>query len=216
MRILLGYLFTYIYIFFILISADKLKRKYKLSVEFSRKYVHVFVSFAWIIMIYFFHSSWHLMIPPITFVILNYISYKNNLFSAMERINNKSLGTVYYPISMLILSIITVLNSDFTASFGIGLFIMAIGDGLAPYFGSIKQKYKFNNNKTILGIITVFVSALFISVIFSNIYNLPLNIFDVLIISISSSILEFVGLKGYDNLLLPLGSAIISYLLIVF
>lgn len=214
MNIFLGYLFTYIYIFFIIFFAKYIKEKFYLSEEFSRKMVHIFVSFAWIIMIHYFSNTWHLVVPPITFIILNYISYKKNIFSAIERKNNDSFGTVYYPISMTILSTITILDLNFIAPYGIGLFCMAIGDGFAPYFGSKYKSFKFINNKTIFGIFIVFISALFISIIFSNIYNLPFNIYDAFIIAIFSSIFEFIGLKGLDNLFLPIGSAIVAYILL--
>ena len=104
---------------------------------------------------------------------------KKNLFSVMERkLNNNSLGTVFYPISMFVLSILAIIDSKFIAPFGIGLFCMAIGDGLAPFFGENKNNFKFSNKKTLQGSFVVFISSVIIIILFSIIYNLPLNYFD--------------------------------------
>ncbi|MDD3341453.1 MAG: hypothetical protein PHN72_04630 [Bacilli bacterium] len=219
MQILLGYIFTYLFIFGILLFTDILKKKTKCTDETSRKIVHIFVSFTWIIMIYFFKNTWHLLIPPITFVILNYISYKKNIFKMMERTESPSLGTVYYPISMVLLSILTIIDIRFIAPYGIGLFCMAIGDGLAPYFGQKFKSYKFkifSNQKTLYGTLTVFLCSLLIINLFTFYYHLPLSVVEIILLSLFSALLEWIGTKGLDNLFLPVGIALLSYLFILF
>lgn len=220
MKILLGYIFVYAYLFGLLLLIGILQKKANLSSESSRKLVHIFVSFTWFIMICFFGYTWHIIIPPITFVILNYISYKKGIFSMMERNDkeNDSLGTVYYPISVLILSILTIIDNRFVAPYGIGLFCMAFGDGLAPFFGQRYRSYKFkifNSEKTLFGILTVFTCSLIISTVFALYYNLHISILELLLIAVMSALLELIGTKGIDNLLLPIGTAIITYLLII-
>jgi len=221
MKILLGYILVYTYLFGLLFVVDLLQKKTKCSIEVSRKLVHIFVSVTWIIMIHFFGYTWHLVVPPITFVILNYVSYKKDIFSAMERHDkkNNSMGTVYYPISVLVLSVLTVIDNDFIAPYGIGLFCMAFGDGLAPFFGQRYKSYKFkifNANKTLFGTLTVFICSIIVVVIFSLYYSLPITLFEIFIVAISGTILELVGKKGIDNLLLPIGTAIVTYLLILY
>ena len=221
MKIVLGYALTYIYIFGVLLLTNILKKKKNYSDETSRKIVHVLVTFNWIIMIYFFSDTWHLIIPPVTFLILNYISYKKDIFKVMELNDkkNNSLGTVYYPISTIILSVLTVIDSRFIAPYGIGMFCMGLGDGLAPYFG---HKFKshvfriFGHEKTLYGSLTVFIFSILASIIFTLYFNLPLTIIEIIVISFIGSVLELIGVKGLDNLFLPLGTAILSYLFIIF
>ena len=83
MNIFLGYLFTYIYVFFILIILGILKSKKIIKEQTSRKLVHILMGFTWIIMNYFFKISIHMIILPITMVLFNYISYKFNIMKSM-------------------------------------------------------------------------------------------------------------------------------------
>lgn len=221
MKILFGYVFTYFFIFGVLFITSLLKRKLNCSDETSRKIVHIFVSFTWIIMIYFFGDSWHLIVPPATFVILNYLSYKKDTFKMIERKNKSkaSLGTVYYPISMVILSILTIIDKRFIVPYGIGMFCMAFGDGLAPYFSQKYKSYEFKIlglKKTVSGTLTVFLCSLLVILAFTLCFNAPLSILAIIIISLSASILELIGTEGLDNLTLPIGTAILSYLFIIF
>ena len=220
MKILFGYVFTYIYIFSILFLIDILKKKFKCSEETSRKLIHILVSLSWIIMFYCFENTWHLMIPPITFVILNYISYKKDLFSMMERKDKSknSFGTVYYPMSMVVLSICSMVDKRFLLPCGIGMFCMAFGDGLAPYFGQKFKSYAFKllgNSKTLFGSLTVFICSLIVAIIFSLLFNLNFGISEILLISLCSTIFELIGIKGLDNIILPIGVAIVSYIFII-
>ena len=83
MNIFLGYLFTYIYVFFILIILGILKSKKIIKEQTSRILVHILMDFTWIIMNYFFKISIHMIILPITMVLFNYISYKFNIMKSM-------------------------------------------------------------------------------------------------------------------------------------
>ncbi len=83
MNIFLGYLFTYIYVFFILIILGILKSKKIIKEQTSRILVHILMGFTWIIMNYFFKISIHMIILPITMVLFNYISYKFNIMKSM-------------------------------------------------------------------------------------------------------------------------------------
>ena len=43
----------------------------------------------------------------ITFVVINYLSYKKNIIKVMERDEQDGLGTVYYAVALLILAIVS-------------------------------------------------------------------------------------------------------------
>lgn len=65
MNILLGYLLTYIYVFLILILLGILKSKKRIKEQTSRKLVHILMGFTWLIMVYFFKNSIHMIILPL-------------------------------------------------------------------------------------------------------------------------------------------------------
>ena len=206
--IIKGYLFTYLYIFLI-IGLSTLFYK-KGSGTLTRKIIHIGVSFCYVIFINYFKNSIHILIPPFTFIILNYISYKKDLFKAME--GKKSLGTVYYSISVFIMCLITYFNESFYPYFGIGLFIMAFGDGFAEIIGHLSNK-RIYKNKTLLGSLTLFIISIIVLIIFNNIFSLNYGIITILIIALVSALIECISNKGLDNLTLPLVSSLISYLL---
>lgn len=209
--ILQGYIFTYLYILLILFITYFLSEKIKIKKIITRKIVHIGVTFCWIIMNYFFKCTIHMIIPPITFIILNYVSYKKSLFKGME--NNNSLGTIYYPISVLIMALLTYFNNDLSPAYAIGLFCMGLGDGFAPLVAGFLKSKKIINNKTVTGTLTVLIISILVALIFNLYFNLDFNIFKIIIIGISAAIIELVGVKGLDNLYLPLGIFLVVYIL---
>lgn len=213
MKIFYGYLATYSYLITILIIFSILHKKKKIKDNTSRKLVHILVGFSWIIMIYFFKTSIHLVIPPLSFMFLNYYSYRKNLIKCMEK-RNKSKGTIYYALSFTILAFLTYLNPKFLTAYGIGVLTMALGDGIAPFLGSKFPKNHIGaTTKTYIGSFAIFLIAIILSLIFNNIYMLQFRLIDYIIIGLSASLLELIGDK-YDNLTLPIGLSLISYLLI--
>lgn len=213
MKIFYGYLATYSYLITILIIFSILHQKEKIKDNTSRKLVHILVGFSWIIMIYFFKTSIHLVIPPLSFMFLNYYSYRKNLIKCMEK-KNKSKGAIYYALSFTILAFLTYLNPKFLTPYGIGVLTMTLGDGIAPFLGSKFPKNHIGaTTKTYIGSFAIFLIAISLSLIFNNIYMLQFRLIDYIIIGLSASLLELIGDK-YDNLTLPIGLSLISYLLI--
>ena len=208
MRILLGYLLTFGWVFLMLGLTMVLKKATNADDEVSRKIIHVSVAFAWIPMYFCFGSTWHLPVPTAVFILLNYVSYKKNLFSAMERTDEskKSLGTVYYAVSMTVMAICSVLRPACIIPYGIASFCMALGDGFAPIFGSIKKgNRKLLGSRTLYGSASVFVICFVVIIVMSTVFSLGLGIVKALIIAAAATLLELVGVKGFDNLTLPLG-----------
>lgn len=211
MAIVLGYILTYTYLVIVLIGISFLQKKLNLKTEISRKLIHILVGFSWIIMAHYFKTSIHLIVPPLSFIVINYIIYKKDILAAMK--NNNSKGTIYYALSFTILSIITVIKKEFLPFYGIGVFSMSIGDGLAPIVSQKHNKYKIGkSNKTYVGSVTICLSSFIILLIFSNLYHLEINLIKTVFLSLCGAILELVG-KELDNLTLPIGLSAISYLL---
>lgn len=213
MNILYGYILTFLYIFSILFAVSYLKRVIKVESIVFRKLIHIFVGFSWFIMQYFFKDSYHLLIPPLAFVFFNYLSYKKNLISCMEN-NQQSKGTIYYALSFLVLAFITVLNSEFLPFYGLGVLTMALADGIAPFVGFKFSKFKIGNSqKTYVGSLSVIFISLMLILVFNKIYYLELTLLKMIIISFLAGVLEFLDYKHSDNLTLPIGVSVISYLL---
>lgn len=217
MKIALGYLLTFGWVFLILLAIQKLKQDRGLSDETSRKIVHIGVGFAWIPMVLCFGATWHLAVPTAVFIVLNAVSYRQNLFTAMERSDEsrRSLGTVYYAVSMTLMALWTLRFPDALPAYGAGLFCMALGDGLAPIFGSIRRgNRRLLGSRTLYGSLCVFVVCLLVLTVFTLLWQLPLSPLKILGIATAGVLLELVGVRGYDNLTLPLGVCLLTWLLI--
>lgn len=200
----LGIVVSYLYIGFVLVGAKLFEEK-----EMARKFIHIMLGNWWFIAMYFFTNVWFAIFVPITFIIINYVSYKQDLIKVMEREQQDGLGTVYYAITLLILVIM---------SFGIyqkpqfGLIpnlIMAYGDGFAAVVGKlVKSKiYQIGETKkSIAGSFTMFmISFIFIIgyLIFKQIFIFWQIILIGFIMAIVVTIIEAISVKGIDNISVP-------------
>lgn len=216
----LGILVSYVYIALVIVGGKIFAKKGK---EASRKFIHIMLGNWWLIAMYYFTNVWFAAFVPATFVIINYLSYKKDLIKVMEREKKDGLGTVYYALSLLILTIV---------SFGIykkpslGLapcLVMAYGDGLAAIIGKkIKSKtYKIGDTtKSIAGSFTMFTIALLVigayllfqhgPVIFWR--NAHWSLVTIMMAYCMTSI-EAVSIKGTDNITVPLGTLLMLILI---
>ena len=216
--ILLGYVLTFGWVFLVLVLTLVLKKKTGADDEISRKIVHVAVAFAYIPMYFFLRGSWHFVVPTAVFIVLNAVSYRRNLFAAMERSdeNKKSLGTVYYAVSMTVMGALCVLVPRCLPCYAMGAFCMALGDGFAPVFGAIRPgNRRLLGERTLYGTLSVFVICLIVAAVISAVFRMGLPAWAVGLIALAAAALELIGRRGLDNLTLPLGVFLLSTLLML-
>lgn len=210
---ILGIVLSIAYIFLIIFISSLVSKNHS---EISRKIVHIGVCNWWIIVIIFFENVWLASIVPLLFCIINYISYKKDIFKSMERDDKKSLGTVYYAISCLVLTLISFLWFNNKMYAGIGLFAMGYGDGLAALIG---QKFKskeynvFGCKKTVLGSVTMFVVTFIAISVLLAAYN-KFSIIPVLGLSAFATFVEAFSMYGIDNLTVPILTTILAYFIV--
>ncbi len=219
MKILLGYVFTFGWVFLMLAVAALAKKLFRAGDELARKMVHVSVAFTWLSMYFCFGQSWHLLVPTALITVLNYISCRTGLLSMMERHDSekKSYGTFYYALSMFAMSVFSVVDYRCMIPYGMGLFCMALGDGFAPCFGTIKRgnRHFFGGKRSLYGCAAVFVICGAVLSIFNAAFGLGLEWWKLLIIAWGATVFELVGVKGTDNLTLPLGVFALSCLFVL-
>lgn len=206
MKNVIGIVISYVFVALIIIAAKFFEKAGK---EASRKFIHIMLSNWWFIAMYFFDNFIFASIVPLSFVVINYISYKKNLISVMEREDGKQdgLGTVYYAISLFLISVFT---------FGIikkpeiglcAILIMGYGDGLAAVIGQSIESFKYkigNTEKSLAGSSAMFIVSFIIIGIFLCSISSPLWFVKSLILSIILTIVEAFSIKGTDNLLVPI------------
>lgn len=208
---IIGVIVSIIYIGIILLTSKLVEKK---GEEASRKYIHIMLSNYWIIVVMFFDSILYASILPAVFVVINSISYKFNLIKSMEREKNDGLGTVYYAISLLILSIFTMYIKNPIIGLS-GVLVMGYGDGFAAILGKkIKSKeFKvFGSTKTVAGSITMLIISLIIIIPVFMYLKIDMFVLKAIITAILATILEFVSIKGLDNITVPVVVSVLTYI----
>lgn len=216
---LFGILVSVLFIGIVMLSAKLFEKSGK---EASRKFIHIMLSNWWIIAMVFFDNMWWASALPAIFVIINYLSLKKDLIKVMEREegddNRDSFGTVYYAISLLILSIATFGPWIHNPLIGLcGIIVMGYGDGLAAVIGkSVKSKeFKIGSSKkTVAGCLTMFAVTLIVMAGFLNFMQADYWWLKAILVAGLMTMVEAVSVKGTDNLTVPLITSLLAFFMI--
>lgn len=206
MKNVLGIIMSYVFIAIVIVAAKFFEKAGK---EASRKFIHIALANWWFIAMYFFDNVICLSIVPLSFVVINYISYKKDLISVMERSeeDKDGLGTVYYALALLILSIYT---------FGIikrpeiglcSILIMGYGDGMAAIIGKSIDSFKYkigDATKSLAGSATMLFISFLISAIFLCYVGVNLWMLKAIVVALCVTVAEAVSVKGTDNITVPI------------
>lgn len=214
---ILALILSFTLVVIVIIASTFLQKAQVLSEEGARKFIHIGVSNWWFLVIYLFDNIYVALIPPVIFIILNYISYRMNLIKSMERDGKGNLGTVYFPISLLLLVIasFTFMNPFIGA---VGILVLGYGDGMAAIFGKHFGKKRFANGKSFIGSLAMFVASALVTLILAVTYaSMPFYsiVSFVLIIAVVATITELITPWGLDNILIPVIVSLVAYLLLL-
>jgi phytol kinase len=139
-RDLVGLLVSYGYAFGLLFIVESVGRRLKWPQYLTRKLVHIGAGM-WIWGILFLFDTWTIgLIPFATFIVLNYLFYRFQLFKAMDAADS-SPGTVYFAISITLLFALLWRKGgpvDRVPVAAAAVMAMTWGDGLASIVG---QRY---------------------------------------------------------------------------
>ncbi|MBG0762817.1 hypothetical protein IY230_04235 [Acholeplasma laidlawii] len=218
MHILYYLLSSYGFIGLMIGLSTILSKKGIIGEEGSRKFIHIGVSNWYFIALIFMQDPSDILItliPPVSFIVLNYISYKTNLIKSMERNGKGNLGTVYYPISLTILIFFSfyVLNNAYIGL--LGVMIMGYGDGLAAVFGKKYGTKDIGHGKTVVGVVTMFIVSLIAGSLIIIYSNSLMRLWIALAVAVFATLTEYLTPKGLDNLSVPLGASFMYYLLLL-
>ena len=98
----------------------------------NRKIIHITVGLAVAFTPYFFTHNHQPVLLALIFLIINFFSQRNNLLKSFHNIERESYGTIFYPISYLLLAL---LFWDYSNHITISFLILAIADPLASIIG---------------------------------------------------------------------------------
>lgn len=210
-----GLAVSYLFVFGILGFAGLLLRTGLVSSFTSRKIVHIGVSHWWFIAVYFFEHTFIAVIGPLSFVALNYISYRKHLFAAMEDPEHeKNLGTVYFPIALLILVLWSWAGELSFTQGGVAMAALGYGDGLAALAGRKLGHTSFQapgGHKTFVGVAVMMVAVFSVSAFLIAGANTGAPVLLTAgIIALVATSTEIMTPWGLDNLTIPLVTAMVT------
>ena len=187
--------------------------------EITRKLVHIFIGFEWIILYHYHGATYHFLIVCLTFLALLLVSYKKKLLKMISSDGDNAPGTVYYAVSMSIMAFASLFDTRFILPFGVAVFVTSLGDGFAGLLGGLVKRHNptIHKQKTLVGAVANFVLSTVAALVFMIAFeDMGLTPAHCLVIGALSAGIELICGFGLDNIVLPLSVGAFAYLSTVF
>ncbi|MGA9349638.1 MAG: phosphatidate cytidylyltransferase [Anaerolineae bacterium] len=212
----LALIISYVYVFAMIGVGEGLRQWRGYSTEFTRKFIHIAVGLWAFGMVLLFQHWYFAIIPPLSFVLLNYISYRGEIFKSVETGEKGNLGTVYFPISFAIIICLLWERPNLLVA---SLMPMAWGDGLAAVLGRRYGQRKYSilgSTRSMEGSLVMFLFS-WVSVFLALLLLPPLgwqtSLLYSLALAVFATIVEALSPWHIDNLTVSFFSAALLYLI---
>ncbi len=228
---LIGLVASYVCAFGLLFGAEAIRKWRGWPRDFTRKLVHVGAGL-WVWGILFLFDHWYIgIIPFATFILLNYVFYRRQVFQAVDA-TDSSPGTVYFALSITLLFLLfwrTGEGLDRAPIAVAAVMAMTIGDAAAAIVGQAWGRRTYHvfpgTSRTWLGSLTMAVCSL-AAIAFTLIvlpasalspHSAPIGVGpalgQALVAALVATVAEGLSPAGTDNLSVPLLTGLVLYLL---
>ena len=221
----------YLYVLLIILISGKIANFASISTKGSRKFLHMMIGILPLLIPLFTYNSFPLNFPffvasPFIIVTIFASPYapSKRIFEKMGRLGiitegGHKLGLFFYSISY---SILALLFSTEPTIVAVGILPMAFGDATAALIGERYGRHKFNifSKKSVEGSIGMFLISFFCIVVslfyFQLFYQIEIftAILAALVATIIAVLAEILSPVGFDNLTVPILSALSFWILI--
>lgn len=209
---------SYAYVFGVIAIAELLRRLGKRPLEFTRKFIHIGVGM-WSIGTVALFETWPLaIIPPLTFVLINALSYWRGIIQAMESEERGNLGTIYFPIAfaaaiyafwgqplLLVATLMPLTWGDAMAAIvgrRFGHYTFSVGGRTRSLEGSLAMLFwSWIATSAALFGIPYLLGLLYVSPLLALIYGA--------VVAIVCTLVEALSPWGIDNLTVPLAAGLV-------
>jgi phytol kinase len=163
-----------------------------------------------------FPSLYWAIIPPLAFVVINYLDYRFGVIQAMMSSNRSNLGTVYFPLSFA--AILALFWGDPSAPtthpylIVAALMPMTWGDAFAAIIGERFGQRRYTllgHTRSLEGSATMFGISALATFLALGVLPLPARAVVAVVTALGATIAESVSPWGIDNLTVPAISALI-------
>lgn len=215
--LMFGLFFLIITLF--LAAADFLLRLLKVHPHTTRRIVHILVGVLVCFAPFFFRESLPVVILAAVFILINYFGIRYGLLKGIHETDRVSYGTVYFPISFLVL-VLWFWDKD-PAILLTAMLIMTFGDPIAGWVGESRKHPVFfkiwSDKKSLQGSTAMFVTAFLVAAtgmyFFRRLFGSELHWGTAVLFgfftAVYAAVSETISHEGTDNLMVPLGSAVI-------
>jgi phytol kinase len=212
----LGLAASYAFVFGFIGAATLLMHRQVLRAPAARKIIHIGVAHWWLIAMATMDDPWVASVGPATFIAINALALRFRLLPAMgEGADRRNLGTVYFPISLLVLVNLCWRGVMPVWVGGIAVLVLGWGDGLAALVGEGNGApgiQIWGGRKSAAGTILMFSASFAVTLAFTLIFNtrygslLP-AVGVSTIVAAAATVVELFTPLGIDNLTVPLAVA---------
>ncbi len=215
-RNLISLLVSFLYVIVVIVSACLVSRFTRIKPINVRKSVHILVSFWVFALIYGMDNPLYMAIGPFVFIVINSCIVYSGFGRILGERKKIFSGLVFYPFSLMLivagyaagwLSLFSVMISILSMGLGDGLAAM-VGYNIGSYFPRLSFKMYGRYTKTLFGTLTMFFVTFMIAFFF------PIRWYLSLVIALVATLSELLVPPLFDNLSVPLFTAIASELLI--
>lgn len=208
----LGLVYSFSFIFAVIIIAFLLYRFAHLSSETVRKIIHIGVSNWVFILTGCFNTLSFALIGPVTFIILNGAFVYSGAAKLLGMGNRKrDNGLIYFPFSLLVMTLLYYRGLIQAHDVIAGTLVMGYGDGFAALLGSKFGHHKYsvmNAQKSWEGTAVMFIASLAVILLVTP-YSIPKAI----MMAVVATVFEAVTPLGLDNITVPLFTVLAGVLL---
>ena len=197
MQNFIGILYSLLLVFACFVLAYPFSKK---NPEIARKIVHIGAAQWYFIYVTFFTSPTPALIGLAVAAVLDGILNITGMFDKAlgQRNKKRNWGLVWYPVSIMIMILMSNFGIGGMTALGVGLLGMGWGDGLASLVGIKWGKHKFSSNKSLEGSAAFFITVTVIAFLFTQ--NILLSV----ACGLTGAVFELTTPSGLDNITVPL------------
>ena len=206
---------AFLYVAALIALAEILRRVFCVPVDITRKIVHIGVGMGALVITSFFRTWFIAIIGPLVFIVVNWVSYRANIFHGIETGERRQFGTIFFPLSFVILvpslwSRPTVLAASFMP--------LTWGDAAAAILGQRFGSHRFTlfgQASSVEGSLAMF-AASFVATCFALLaFGQPIATSALIstAVALPATFAEALSPMGIDNLTVPLISALTLFAL---
>ncbi len=200
---------SFTYVLLVIGLGEGLRRRRNYSSDFTRKFIHIAVGmYSFMTVLLFDRREWAI-IPPAAFIVINLLDWRYGIIQAMTSSDRSNLGTVYFPISFVV---IIWFFWDRPHLLVASLMPLTWGDALAAVVGRRYGKRHYtvlNATRSLEGSLTMFALSALAAGLALALFGGRNPVGAALLAAAGATLIEAVSPWGLDNLSIPAVSALL-------